>query len=270
MLTLAVGCVGGDDTDTGADTDPTGGDDGMTMTATMTTTMTTTADDTVDDSGSGSATGDTGDTGTDTVGESSSSGPDPTIPEFNDTPFEDYVQQDRKGFPAINTGLNILGDKDAYNASNPAADATAALDGVVEDIEDSLNTLHRGVPGMQTMNNTGLDDDLIGLGLDPCVPPQAAMDDCITQAGPFAIPDTLNIDTAEAAGFPNGRLLGDPVMDIILAVLLLDLDGAGGAGTILTFTDLDGDPGTPGPSLNPLANDVAFPGEWPYLAPANE
>lgn len=34
---------------------------------------------------------------------------------FNDTPPREYVRVDRKGFPAVNTGLHIHGDKDEYN-----------------------------------------------------------------------------------------------------------------------------------------------------------
>jgi hypothetical protein len=118
---------------------------------------------------------------------------------------------------------------------------------------------------MQTADNTGLDDDLLGLGLLPCVPPEAPMDTCDDQSGPFAIPDVLTIDLDDPPGFPNGRALADPVIDVILAVLLLDLD----THAVTTFLDLDGD-GTFGPSLNPLANDVDFSTQWPYVAPAHQ
>ena len=77
----------------------------------------------------------------------------------------------------------------------------------------------------------------------------------MAQAGPLIVPDTLKIDTAVAAGFPNGRKLPDKVIDITLAVILLDL-GVGGqtAGTLA------------GLPLNPPANDKPFGSTFPYLA----
>ena len=109
---------------------------------------------------------------------------------FDDTAPEDYVQVDRQGFPAVNTGLNLLGDKDEYNAASPADDASLSF---VSNILDSLNTLHLGAPGMQTADNTGLDDDLLALGLEPCVAPQLPMDSCDDQGAPFVIPDVIEI-----------------------------------------------------------------------------
>jgi Domain of unknown function (DUF4331) len=200
-----------------------------------------------------------------TAGETEMSGttePEPGPFVFEEAPPEDYTQVDRKGFPAINTGLNLLGDKDAYNAASPADDAALMF---ASNIFESLETLHLGAPGMQTADNTGLDDDLLSLGLEPCVTPPLPMDNCDDQGGPFAIPDTLTLDLDDPSVFPNGRGLDFPVMDVIFAVLLLDL----GTHDVTTFLDLDGD-GTFGPSLNPLANDMEFAAEFPYLAPAHE
>ena len=92
--------------------------------------------------------------------------------------------------------------------------------------------------------------DLAGLGLTAC-----AVDTCISGAAPLVIPDTLKIDLSQPAGFPNGRLLTDPVMDVMLAVLLLDLS----VHAADTFVGV----------LNPVANDVAFQTTFPYLAPAH-
>lgn len=72
----------------------------------------------------------------------------------------------------------------------------------------------------------------------------------------LVIPDVLNIDPAQPAGFPNGRTLPDPVIDVTLAVLFLDLNAMGqGPGTFA------------GLPLNPPANDVPFPTGFPFLAP---
>lgn len=241
--------------DTGQEGGSSTGDDQTTTSPTTTpTTMTTDPDTTA---------GTVGMTSSSSSGGDSSTTAEPVGPYvFDETPYEDYVQVDRKGFPAINTGLNLLGDKDAYNAASPADDAALMF---ATNIFESLETLHLGAPMMQTADNTGLDDDLAAFGLEPCVTPPLPMDSCDDQGGPFAIPDVLVIDLDDPPGFPNGRQLADPVMDVIFAVLLLDLD----THDVTTFLDLDGD-GTFGPSLNPLENDVAFPGEFPYLAPPNE
>lgn len=68
------------------------------------------------------------------------------------------------------------------------------------------------------------------------------------------VPDTLTIDLSKASGFPNGRKLADPVIDVTLAVIFLDLT----KHSPLTLAQLP---------LNPPANDVAFRTSFPYLAP---
>lgn len=182
---------------------------------------------------------------------------------FIDEDPSDYVQVDRAGFPGVNTLLNLLGDEDAYNAGTPADDAAGAYS---SNIRESFETIHLGAPGAQTPDNTGLDDDLLGLALDPCVTPPLPMNNCDDQTEPFVIPDVITINANADSGFPNGRRLADPVMDIILAVVLIDLGPM--LQGLTTFTDLDQD-GTPGPSLNPLANDVEFQASFPYLAHAH-
>ena len=270
-VSLASGCIGGGD-DTGDTEGATDTGTGMTAPTTAMTTMADTGsddtpDDTADDT-AGTADGTTAGTADDTAeGGSSSTGPDPTIPEFNDTPFEDYVQNDRMGFPAINTALIASANKDAYNAGSPTDDVA---DTWLDDIVDSLDYLHEG-GDPQPFAGAGLDNDLAGLMLTPCIPPSAPMDNCITQAGPAAIPDVLMIDTDSTLDPTDiyqlltvGRPLDIDIMDVILAVVLLDL----GDHSVLTFWDLNGDM-TPGDSLNPFTNDVEFPGAWPHLAAPN-
>ncbi len=258
-----LGCPSDDSEGTADDDDTTSADDDSNTMTDPTNTMTDPTNTMTDP------------TETETSPDTSASGPDTTATdgdssttenldefEFNDTPPEEYVQVDRKGFPAVNTGLNLLGDKDEYNIGDPVADAAGMF---VPNILDSLDTLHRGAPGMQTVNNTGLDDDLGALGLTPCIPPQLANDDCDEQGVPFVIPDTLDIDLDNPAGFPNGRQLENQAIDIIFAVLLLNLVDEAGAPVqpthpVDTFASIP---------LNPGANDVEFPAEFPFLAPPN-
>jgi hypothetical protein len=154
---------------------------------------------------------------------------------FDETPAEDYTQVDRMGMPAINTA--VITSKDAYNADSPESDAAGVY---VTEITDNLTGLH-----------AALDGDLTTLTLVPCM-----VTDCVAQAAPLVVPDTLKLDPATAAGFPNGRALTDPVMDITLAVVLLDLAVEGQDATSLV-------------GVNPTANDVAFSDSFPYVAAAN-
>ena len=145
-----------------------------------------------------------------------------------------YVRIDRVGMPAVGTA--VITNKDAYNDSNPTDDAQGTW---VPQIQANVTSLH-----------SALDDDLTGAGLTP-----ATTSESLAQAGPLIVPDTLKIDTTAAAGFPNGRLLPDPVIDVTLAVVLLKLGAAGQTAT--TLANLP---------LNPPANDKAFSSSFPYLA----
>lgn len=156
---------------------------------------------------------------------------------FNSAAPDEYLRVDRMGMPAIATA--VITSKDAYNAADPIDDATFAFAG---EIIDNLTVFHNA-----------LDDDLTGFGLVPCV-----VGDCVAQAAPLVIPDTLKIDITQPAGFPNGRVLADPVIDVTLAVVLLDLGAPG--QSVTTLADLP---------LNPAANDVAFDASFPFLAAPN-
>ena len=144
----------------------------------------------------------------------------------------DYTRVDRQGMPAIATA--VIASKDDYNNADPEADAAGTF---VTEITDSVDFLH-----------TALDDDLTGLGLVPC-----ATADCVAAAAPLVVPDTIKVDIGAAAGFPNGRLLTDPVIDVTLALVLLDLTEPG--QDVLTLV-----------GVNPTANDKAFMSLFPYTA----
>lgn len=149
-----------------------------------------------------------------------------------------YTRVDRMGMPAIATAVISAGNKDDYNEADPSDDVAGTF---VADITANVDALH-----------SALDDDLMGLGLTPC---QTA--DCVGQAAPLVVPDVLTIDPSQPAGFPNGRRLEDPVIDVTLAVVLLDL-GTHGAGTLA------------GVPVNPSSNDVPFLSSFPYLAGPNQ
>ncbi len=138
---------------------------------------------------------------------------------------------DRMGMPAIATA--VISSKDAYNAADPTDDAAGRF---VPEIVASVGAIH-----------AALDDDLTGAGLTP-----ATTDKAIAQAAPFVVPDVIRIDVTKPSGFPNGRRLTDPVIDVTLALVLLDLD-------VHPVTSLIG--------LNPTGNDRPFSTGFPFLAP---
>ena len=173
---------------------------------------------------------DSGDDGDSTAGDDG----EPGGFDFDDTPPERMTQVDRMGMPAINTA--VIMSKDDYNSSSPSDDIEGAF---VDEIVASLEGLH-----------AALDDDLMALDLTPC-----AVETCVAQAAPIVVPDVLHIDPTQPAGFPNGRLLSDPVVDVTLAVILLDLSVGGQSA--LTLAQVP---------VNPPENDKAFLTEFPYLA----
>lgn len=148
----------------------------------------------------------------------------------NDFDRNRYTRVDRMAMPAVSTVL--IKSKDAYNNANPSDDAAGMF---VGEIVSSVETLHGA-----------LDDDLTSLGLTPC-----ATGDCVQQAAPFIVPDRIHIDVTKPSGFPNGRRLTDPCIDITLALALLDLNTH-------PVTTLIG--------VNPTANDRPFSPTFPYLA----
>jgi len=153
---------------------------------------------------------------------------------FATDPPTAYTRVDRNGMPAVNTAVIPSARKDEYNSVDPQDD----VDGLfVDDITATVTGLH-----------DALDMQLMDLGLTPC-----AAADCVGQAAPLVVPDTIKIDPSMAAGFPNGRQPADQVIDVTLAVLLLDL-------TVHEATTLAALP------LNPAANDKPFLDAFPYFA----
>jgi len=98
----------------------------------------------------------------------------------------------------------------------------------------------------------------------PPPPPPAAtgfdVNPCLTQfvlpgrtVAIEVVPDTLTLDLSRPALFPNGRALTDPVIDLTLAFLFLDLQ----QHPIDTLARIP---------LGPASNDRPFRPAFPYLA----
>jgi hypothetical protein len=177
-----------------------------------------------------------------TAGCGSSSGGAPAADPFvfSTSPASAYTRVDRMGMPVVNTAL--ITNKDQYNSLDPADDVTGTF---VGEMTASIAGLH-----------AALDDDLTMMRLTPCTAPGDGTGTCWAQEAPLILPDVICINTGAAAGFPNGRLLSDQVVDITLAVLLLDSN----THAADLFASIP---------LNPAANDLPFGSTFPYLAPAH-
>lgn len=163
-----------------------------------------------------------------------------------------YTRMDRAGMPFIAAAL--VTDDDGYNNDDPINDVET-IDGLPKwapEIAGNLAGLH-----------DALQDDFMGASLTPCADFSSGMANALpcalqevapgTSVVSLIVPDTLSINTEGARAFPNGRGLPDPVGDVTLAVIFLDLTMHGAD----TFAAIP---------LNPAANDVAFGTSFPYLA----
>ncbi|MFK7988583.1 MAG: DUF4331 family protein [Sandaracinaceae bacterium] len=188
---------------------------------------------------------------------------------FRDDAPAAYTRVDHAGMPAVPTVLaatisqsGATGDPtilaNVRNAYNDAAPATGDFVTPADGVAENLTALH-----------FVLADDLAGMDppLTPCatyttapaLPTMAGEVDvsaCLGQAGPLVIPDVIGVDRTGTIGFPNGRLLTDPVVDVTLAVILLDIST--GDTPPHGATDLVG--------VNPTANDLEFSSDFPFLA----
>ncbi|WP_217352671.1 DUF4331 family protein [Sphingomonas sp. ID1715] len=86
-----------------------------------------------------------------------------------------------------------------------------------------------------------------------CLNQQVALGTSVTN---LIIPDTVKLDVTKPNGFPNGRQLNDPVIDITLAVLFLDLTKH--PANLLASLPLD-----------PPGNEETLRSTFPYLGVPN-
>ena len=102
-----------------------------------------------------------------------------------------------------------------------------------------------------TTNTTGTQTGS-ALDVSPCLNQTVAG----RSVASLVVPDVLTLDPTKASGFPNGRTLTDPVIDLELAALFLDLR----VHPVDTLAKLP---------LNPSGNDVPLPATFPYLGEAH-
>lgn len=167
----------------------------------------------------------------------------------------DLVQVSRLGMPLVNEVVVPLSAKDLFNASQPKDDAQF-LAGVTDpELPQLLNLLYGiDVPA-------GERQDLVqvfltgvpGLNQPPGVVP-AEMLRLNVAIPPAAEENPLGVIGGDLAGFPNGRRLGDEVVDIALRVVAGVL--AGDEFNVAPNNQL-------GDGVD--ANDKPFGDEFPYL-----
>ncbi|CAN5591519.1 DUF4331 domain-containing protein [soil metagenome] len=182
----------------------------------------------------------------------------------------ELVQVSRLGNPLINEVIIPIGQKDEWNAGEPADDAQymdrylnpelAAIvntvypslpDARTSEREDLVLILGRGVPGLNQTNTDGLYDMLrLNMGVPPAEDP-----------------DRMGAVAGDVAGFPNGRRLIDDVIDIEIRAII------DGYGEFLAENF-----GLPNLEPNNAvgdgcdSNDVSFRdgGSFPYLGDAHQ
>jgi hypothetical protein len=173
----------------------------------------------------------------------------------------DLVQVSRLGNPLVNEAVIDLARKDAFNALEPTGDA-AALDRVTDPEVPKLLSLLFGVrtppaprQDLVTIFLTGIP----GLNQPPSVRPSEMLR---LNMGIPAVAvgssgyDRLGVLKGDVGGFPNGRRVGDDVLDIVI-------QAAAGASPLTPAFDR-----SPNNALGDGVdgNDVPYLRGFPYLA----
>jgi hypothetical protein len=189
----------------------------------------------------------------------------------------DWVQVSRLGNPLVNEVVIPASLKDAFNSLSP--DKDAGIPEVVARVTDPevarLIEAIYGVPAPATPRNDLVEIFLTGITTKAGGPIQADLNSQLNNADVVADrfqpsemlrlnltvpltaqPNRLGVLAGDLQGFPNGRRLGDDVVDIALQAV----EGAAQTGTLV-------DALAAGDKVD--ANDNAFLTEFPYVALPN-
>jgi len=174
-----------------------------------------------------------------------------------------YVQVSRLGEPLINEVVIPLGQKDAWNRSDPADDSRFTRFYTRPEVSRLENLLYDGAlsPIADTARADLVAILLTGVqGLNFTGPKHADLLRLNTSIDPNPSPSRFAVLDGDLAGFPNGRRLGDDVVDIELRAF--------GEGYGPVLADLLGLPNkSPNNQLGDGvdANDVPFLPVFPYV-----
>jgi hypothetical protein len=172
-----------------------------------------------------------------------------------------WVQVSRLGNPLVNEAVVPVGAKDRFNGSQPANDAQFGAKVLDPEVPRLIQAIY-GIPapaaprndlvavfltGVPSLNAFSLNADA---GHADVASEQLRLN---MSVAPSAVPNRMGVLAGDAAGFPNGRRLGDDVIDIAIQAL---------EGVLL--------PGHPaavdglGDGVN--GNDVTLSATFPYVA----
>jgi hypothetical protein len=184
-----------------------------------------------------------------------------------------WVQVSRLGNPLVNEAVVPLKYKDAFNGLEPYQDhtVTPVVNKVYDPILPKLIQKVYGIQAPATPRNDIAEIFLTGI-CKACGPIQADLNSQLLNKGvaaskfvpaeelrlnmsipPTASPNRLGVIGGDLQGFPNGRRLGDDVIDIAVQAL----EGAAQSGQIVA-------PLAAGDGVD--ANDVPFGTTFPYIA----
>jgi hypothetical protein len=170
----------------------------------------------------------------------------------------DWVQVSRLGNPLVNEAVIPLSTKDAFNGLEPTGDG-AALSFVTNPLVPPLLNSLFGVRTPPTPRNDLVTIFLTGIpGLNQIGtnPRPSEMLRLNTGVPPAARPHRLGVLAGDIAGFPNGRRVGDDVVDIALQAL---------AGATPLTPDFARAPNN-GLGDGADGNDKPYLNEFPFLA----
>ncbi len=171
----------------------------------------------------------------------------------------DWVQVSRLGNPLVNEVVLPLALKDAFNNLEPTGDG-AALSFVTNPLLPPLMQALFGVQTPPTPRNDLVTIFLTGLpGLNQIGtnPRPSEMLRLNTAIPPAAVPHRLGVLAGDVAGFPNGRRVGDDVVDIALQAVA--------GATPLTPAFVRAPNNQLGDGID--QNDVPYLQVFPFLAP---
>ncbi len=166
------------------------------------------------------------------------------------------VQVSRLGNPLVNEAVIDLARKDAFNGLEPTGDG-AALDRVTDPEVPKLLKLIFNIDSPPAPRNDLVTIFLTGIpGLNQPAGVRASEMLRLNMAiPPSASPSILGVLGGDLAGFPNGRRVGDDVLDIVLR--------AAAGATPLTPAFNRSPNNTLGDGVN--RNDVPYLPSFPYL-----
>jgi hypothetical protein len=143
-----------------------------------------------------------------------------------------WTQVSRLGMPLVNEVVIGLKDKDKFNGSKPSNDAANFADYVTNPTLPALieklfgakaptnfprtDLMTAFLTGLPTVNRPA---NVTGLGVGGPLSEMLRLNTSIA-AKPAATQNSLGVAAGDAAGFPNGRRLGDDVVDVSLRVAI--------------------------------------------------